>query len=410
MTVTTDGVQTVTLTIPRPNFPTGPRDGVGGDGDTTPTLSGPGSGSATLPPGTGIPSTGTGVPGTDGGIPSTGTGVPGTGSGTPSIGTGVPSTDGGLPSTGTGVPGTGSGILSTGTGIPSTETGTSDGGSFTGNPTLPIDTRTGGLETSPSGSFTLPPSSLNSTAPSGTGTGANPGTSVGTGGPSPPGQPTLSFDTRTDSPQSSSSAPSGSFTLPPSSFNSTSPGTASTGIVTSTGTGIASTGVVVPPTNTSTLAPTATPRDFCDNRNGTIYTTKCQAFEILCYANYAGPVFEGFFEESLNECIEECANVNVGFSQDRCYGLVYNVTSTSGSNCFFKTQDGVNDPVEDRDILAAKLVNNNTCTTRFPSNTNPTGFVNNTILSTPTGSLNLNVSSRLGTSVPSASFSSSFSG
>ena len=271
-------------------------------------------------------------------------------------------------------------------------------------PTIPSDTRGGGQLPSSTG-LSIPVitgtyGTANITS-AGTGTASSIGTGIKSSGTAPvptgsvssstgsyTGNPSIGQDTRTRNPYTETSF-SPSVSIPPSSYNSTLPS-----------------GTISRPSNSSSYLPTASPSpsadaNGCPYRNGTKYIAQCQEFTILCYQNFAGPTFLGLSEATLNDCIEDCATVNVGFSQDRCYGLSYNTSVGPGKkNCYFKTEEGTKYPIDDDIVLGALLTNNNTCVS------------NTTSIPLPTGSLVFNISSRIAPTAPlsSASLTISYSG
>lgn len=255
--------------------------------------------------------------------------------------------------------GNGTSFYGTGTGPVGTGSSTGTAGSYTGSLTVPRDTRTQNEETSTASLTIVPSSNLTSagTAPVSSGTGSS--VSIGgnsTSAGSYTGSLTVPRDTRTQNPQTSTA----SFTVTPSS-NYTS--------IRPTGT------IIQPPTNTSSSFPTGTstiPVDGCPFRNGSTYDTQCQRYIIYCYFNYAGPTFLGLKENSLNDCIDDCATVNRGFSQDDCFGINFNTSETEQSNCFFKTQSGVSSWYNSPYIVAARLINNDTCSKNTSSIPYPT--------------------------------------
>ena len=296
-------------------------------------------------------------------------------------------------------PGNSTGV--TGTGIGSLGTGASSSslGSYSGSYSQGVDTRTQNPQTE-TPSYTISTSSnVTSYGTSAASSGAAPistrptTTSIvsvvtgvnSTSKGSYTGTYSQGLDTRTQNPQTS---------------------TASLSIQTSLNSTYSKpSGTVVPVTNSSSYFSTPTPSTpVCPYPDHYTYSSQCQDFEILCYKNYAGPTFLGLFEKNLNDCIEDCATVNVGFSQDKCYGITFNVSEIAEKNCYFKTAEGVQNPVDNELIVAAHLINNNTCTTSSSGIPFPT--YNSTGIPFPTGSLSLGVSSRVGGSVTTSAFAS----
>ena len=98
--------------------------------------------------------------------------------------------------------------------------------------------------------------------------------------------------------------------------------------------------------------------DSCPQKNGSIYTELGQTFEILCYTNFIGPSDQGFYVPSFYQCVHDCAIINVGFSQTRCFAASYIPNNGVGSDCFFRTYNNSQNPIYDPKATSAILLNN----------------------------------------------------
>ena len=117
-------------------------------------------------------------------------------------------------------------------------------------------------------------------------------------------------------------------------------------------------GAPTTPSNSTTPTQTpAPPLPGCPVNNGTTYTTQGQTFEILCDNNFLGPSTQGLIVPSLYSCINDCAAVNVGFSQNQCYAASYAPFPPTGvSNCFFPTLHDSGHPFTDDNYISAILI------------------------------------------------------
>ena len=141
-------------------------------------------------------------------------------------------------------------------------------------------------------------------------------------------------------------------------------------------------------TSATTSSPITTPLPGCPIDNGTIYTTQNQTFQILCDTNYGGPSDQGLVVPSLFACIDDCAVVNQGFSEDQCYGVSYSPLVGPGeSNCDFRGHQATSQPLYDPTAISAMLVPN------LPANSSSTSSI-----SSPTSTASFNTSSSPSTS------------
>lgn len=220
-------------------------------------------------------------------------------------------------------------------------------------------------------SSAVPPSSVNTTGPvSGSSGLPTPGSIVG--------PPRSGSDLPTSSIGASSGVPTApsNFTIPA----YTSPSAAPTISINGSS-----------PTTSGTV-PTSTSSDIgCPVKNGSHYTTQGQTFEILCDTNFIGPDYQGLYVPSLYDCINDCAIVNVGFSQDNCYAASYIPNNGVGSDCFFKSLNGSTHPQFDPKATSAILINNtlstnlNTSVIPVPSpSASPTNSLNSSYPTGPT--------------------------
>ncbi|KAI4109782.1 MAG: hypothetical protein LQ339_001566, partial [Xanthoria mediterranea] len=113
--------------------------------------------------------------------------------------------------------------------------------------------------------------------------------------------------------------------------------------------------------NSTTIALTAAPTlalDLCPNLNGTVITLgDGQAFAVVCSTEYGGPTDIGLSEKSFNDCIQDCATTNSGFSAARCRAVTYFANRDTGEvNCNFKNLDGLGDVYNNPDGISAVLI------------------------------------------------------
>ncbi|CAL8578865.1 hypothetical protein XPA_004636 [Xanthoria parietina] len=128
-----------------------------------------------------------------------------------------------------------------------------------------------------------------------------------------------------------------------------------------------------------TAAPTLT-LDLCPGLNDTVITlADGQAFVVVCSTEYGGPTDIGLSEKSFNDCIQDCATTNSGFSAARCRAVTYFANRDTGEvNCNFKNLDGLGDVYNNPEGISAVLIEVPLLSTTLPL---PTSFP--TLLATP---------------------------
>ncbi|MCJ1364474.1 hypothetical protein MMC16_003585 [Acarospora aff. strigata] len=157
-------------------------------------------------------------------------------------------------------------------------------------------------------------------------------------------------------------------------------------------------------TTTASASPTVTPfdPDGCPAINGTIITAASngETFLVLCEVDFPGADVIGLREPNLEACVDECAQVNDGFSATRCLGASFRPQLER--NCYLKTNvdQGVLDPPYEvvSAILISALNSTDTTNTTTTTSSTPAPFpaFNTTIAPvgpTATGSTSLNITS-----------------
>ncbi|KAL8757152.1 MAG: hypothetical protein Q9199_002418 [Rusavskia elegans] len=122
-------------------------------------------------------------------------------------------------------------------------------------------------------------------------------------------------------------------------------------------------------------------RNRCPDLNSTVITLEDgQAFAVVCSTEYGGPTDIGLSEKSFNDCIQDCATTNNGFSAVRCRGVTYFADRASGVvNCNFKNLAGLAEVYNNPEGISAVLIEVPLLGTTIPV---PTSFP--TLLATPT--------------------------
>ena len=96
--------------------------------------------------------------------------------------------------------------------------------------------------------------------------------------------------------------------------------------------------------------------DGCPTENHTVYNDpNGQVYQIQCYVDYSGPTYIGLNETNFAECLQECSNINLGFSAISCYGATFSPYAT-GIGCNLKTQDGLTTYTESVQFISAVLI------------------------------------------------------
>ncbi|KAL8922571.1 MAG: hypothetical protein Q9208_005074 [Pyrenodesmia sp. 3 TL-2023] len=111
--------------------------------------------------------------------------------------------------------------------------------------------------------------------------------------------------------------------------------------------------------STSSILPVATFLSIngpaCPTVNNTLFTTSTnKVYQIQCYRAYGGPASIGLDRPTFRECIEECSQVNAGFSAVRCYGVTWMNGAPGTVKCTLKSQSVLRSGVED--FMAASAV------------------------------------------------------
>ncbi|KAL2044810.1 hypothetical protein N7G274_002585 [Stereocaulon virgatum] len=134
--------------------------------------------------------------------------------------------------------------------------------------------------------------------------------------------------------------------------------------------------IPITPSNSSVPTPTLSPPlPGCPVDNGSTYITQGQTFKILCETNFEGPAAQGIIVPTLHSCISDCAAVNLGFSQIRCYAVSYAPFPPSGvSNCFFRTLNNSGHPFTDNNYISAILILPPSISLNTTSMLGPTAF------------------------------------
>ena len=129
-------------------------------------------------------------------------------------------------------------------------------------------------------------------------------------------------------------------------------------------------------TSSSLAIPTGAPLPNCPAQNGSIYNSLGgQQYLILCETNFPGPSTEGLVAPSLHTCLDNCALVTLGYSEDECYAASYNAFAAPGKqNCFFKGLFNSRASQYDPGYMSGLLLNTTTNGTAsftgvFPSDT-----------------------------------------
>ncbi|KAL6714417.1 hypothetical protein ACLMJK_007840 [Lecanora helva] len=98
--------------------------------------------------------------------------------------------------------------------------------------------------------------------------------------------------------------------------------------------------------------------DSCPYDNGTLYTENGQTFMILCATNFLGSQIQGFNDLNFQQCVHDCALINIGYSANDCYAASYIPNNDVGSDCFFRNLSSSEQPYYDPKVTSAILVNN----------------------------------------------------